>query len=797
MLTVDDAQWCDAASLRFLAYLVRRMDTLPVAVVASLRTGEQHEHEELVAELWLEPGSLVVRPRPLSEDATTSLVERRLGSRPAPLFVSACHRTTAGNPLLLGQLLTALADDGVRPDAAHADKVVAVGSRAVSSMVLLRLRRLPGDVVEVARAAAVLGDGASLPAVAAMSGLSEVRTAESLATLARLDIVRNEQPLAFAHPLVRDAVYRALPAADRELRHERAAAVLRESGASDEQVAAHLLLAPPRRDASVVALLATAARSAAERGAAESAVTYLRRALEEMPAEASRRDLLLQLGMLEAAVDGTAAVEHLAAAYNLHADPRARAEIAIVTAATHVFASPPGVATAFARNAEAALPEELVDQRQALIALQRISGFMHGLEDAWHTPAPHPRGDELGAQMLAATVALEALLDHLDRDTAVRMGRLALHGDRLIAVEDGLFWVNAAAVLTLCDDDLGDFWSRARTASHARGSLFAALSASLWEGFWQWRRGQLHEALACLRAALDHDRLWGGSRVGEPFARAFQIGCHLDRGDVAAARRTVDEFEDGPGFGEGGRLFLQARAQLLVAEGQCEQALETLDALDAAPMGLRITNPVWNPWRGIRAAALAGCGRLGEAMALVDEEVSLLRRWGAPSYLGRALCLRGELSAAAGVEDLRSAVDLLAGTNAAVDLAKARCALGSRPEVPDAEALPLLLEASRVAERHGALGVRDRARTALERRGQRLEPCADEGRPLTTTERRILDLSGAGLEPRDIAQRLFLTPGTVQTVLDEIGPDALAAPRSSVSQVGEATMGHGQGRRFP
>ena len=86
-------------------------------------------------------------------------------------------------------------------------------------MVLLRLRRLPEDVVEVARAAAVLGDGASLPVVAALAGLPEARTAEALAMLARAQIVSDEHPLVFVHPLVRDAVYhvaargRARPAA--------------------------------------------------------------------------------------------------------------------------------------------------------------------------------------------------------------------------------------------------------------------------------------------------------------------------------------------------------------------------------------------------------------------------------------------------------------------------------------------------------------------------------------------------------------------------------------------------------
>jgi DNA-binding NarL/FixJ family response regulator len=37
---------------------------------------------------------------------------------------------------------------------------------------------------------------------------------------------------------------------------------------------------------------------------------------------------------------------------------------------------------------------------------------------------------------------------------------------------------------------------------------------------------------------------------------------------------------------------------------------------------------------------------------------------------------------------------------------------------------------------------------------------------LTTTQRRILDLTASGLDVRQVAQQLFLTPGTVQAALD-------------------------------
>ncbi|WP_448613535.1 BTAD domain-containing putative transcriptional regulator [Modestobacter sp. URMC 112] len=780
LLAVDDVQWCDSASLRFLAYLVRRLDEVPVLVVATLRTGEAHEEEQLLAELALEPTAVVVRPQPLSPEATTDLVAGRLGRPVSPLFSLACQRTTAGNPLLLRQLLRALEGDRVRPDAAHADTVVAVGSRAVSSMVLMRLRRLPRDAPAVARAAAVLGDGARLPAVAALAGLPEDATAAALAVLARAEVVKDEQPLAFVHPLVREAVYRDLPAAERALWHEQAARLLRAGGASDEQVAAHLLLAPVRGDGEGTEVLRRAARTAAERGAPDSAVTYLRRALEELPPGAPRCDVLRELGMVESLVDGAASTEHLLQAYEGMADPRERADVAVAIARTQVFASPPGAATAFSRQAAEALPEELADHRQALLAIELVSGYMHALPpERWRRPLPEPDGEGHGAQMLAAALAYDVTIEGADRERAVRLARSALDGDRLWAVDHGLFWVIAAIIRMLADDDLGDFWARARAEAHARGSLFAVLSTNLWQGFWHWRRGELAEADSCLTSALEESRMWGGSGVPPPFAHAFLIGCSLDRGDLAAARATADAAGPGPGLGDGGRLLQHAVARVLTAEGEHERALAVLDAV---PTPIPVPNPVWNPWRSTAALALHGLGRTGEAIALVEEEARLLRRWGAPSPLGATVRLLGELRGPEGLADLREAVALLASTSAAVDLARARCTLGARPEVPDAEAVPLLVSAVEDAHARGALGIRERAREALRARGCPDAVRREDVRSPTVTERRIAELAAGGRSVREIAQQMFLTPGTVQAVLEAGSADGL---KSSSSRSGD------------
>ena len=60
----------------------------------------------------------------------------------------------------------------------------------------------------------------------------------------------------------------------------------------------------------------------------ESAVAYLRRALEEPPPDAERAEVLLELGSAEAHVSGVAAVEHLREAQALTTTRCGSAEIA-------------------------------------------------------------------------------------------------------------------------------------------------------------------------------------------------------------------------------------------------------------------------------------------------------------------------------------------------------------------------------------------------------------------------------------------------------------------------------------
>jgi predicted ATPase len=317
MLVVDDLHWCDRASLRFLAYLARRLEDLPIVLVASLRSSEPEADSAILQELTSEPHAQVLVPGPLTAAAVEEVVRDRLGASVEPAFAEACYSSTDGNPLLLNELLKALDADRVPPDGAHVDIVAELGPRAASRAVVLRLARLSADAVQVARAISALGDGAELPVVAELAELDEAALAAAIRELVRAEILRPEPPLGFVHPLVQAAVYHDLAPGERELYHERAATLLMGRGSATEQIAAHLLVMPARGEDWVVDLLRAAASAAVARGDLDSAISLLCRALDEPPEADLRLELLLELGQAEAMTSLPDAVGHLRSAYEL------------------------------------------------------------------------------------------------------------------------------------------------------------------------------------------------------------------------------------------------------------------------------------------------------------------------------------------------------------------------------------------------------------------------------------------------------------------------------------------------
>ena len=769
MLVVDDLHWCDRPSLRFLAYLSRRLEGLGGLLVAGLRSAEPGTDPVLLGEIASIPESLRVHPGPLSDDAVAEMVRVRLGAEPDPAFVVACRAATGGNPLLLRQLLSSLASDGVVPRARDVASVERVGPRAVARTVLVRLRRLSEPASTVAQAIAVLGTHAELPLVAALSGIDEVAVARATAALAQAEILRPDPPLGFVHPLVRDAVYHQLPPGERELLHAAAARLLIEARVAPEAVATHLLAAPHRGQPHVVELLREASRAALRKGAAESAVAYLGRALEEPPSEEEIPGILLELGLAETLISGVAAAAHLREAWPAVGDPAERARVAATLARTLLFTAPGPEAIEVAQAALGQTPEQLVDERQALRALELMAVFFGaGNEEAiWHLEGVEIVGDGPGAKMLAAIVAFCRALTGASAAQTVPMALAALADGVLIAADPGLFPVAAITVLMFADrDEAMSAWDELRERAHRGGSLLGILTVGLWRGVTLIARGDLREAEESLATAQEDFVSWGLVRSGETYGPAFLGAARLYRGDLAGARRLLDPSKTADNRVDADRHLRRFWCELLLAEGRHEQALAVAD--DLAERMVFIEHPAWAPWRSLKARALEGLGRNEEAIELVRVDVEHARRFGAPGNIGRAMCLLGRLERERGLDRLREAVAVLETSAAKLDLAIALFELGSalRRDRRPSDAREPLRRALELADRCGADGLVAQARTELYATGARPRSSALEGvGALTASERRVADLAVEGRSNKEIAQSLYVTPKTVEVHL--------------------------------
>ncbi|RPE37346.1 transcriptional regulator [Streptomyces sp. Ag109_O5-1] len=677
LLLVDDLEACDTASLRFLAHLLPRIQALPILVVTALRTGEPPAppgHEQVLADIAQDPTVVHIRPEALSAAGVAHLVRRQFGNLVHKEVVHACHRVSVGLPLLLAHMLGALetVEQVTEPRV-----VEEAGISAVSDLVLARLDRLPPAAGDVVRAIAVLDGGASLPAVAAFAELSERDVASATAVLVRAEVVRDQYPLAFVHPLAAEAVLRTVPQPELPALRERAAKILDGAGAAPEQIAAHLLLVPYRGDPWVVDVLRTAAARASARGANDAAATLLTRALLEPPTRDVRPAVLLELGRAEALVDGPAAARHLREAYE--SSPPALGAARLL-AQTLIYTGRPGEAAEFAARAAAEYPpatqataevtaevtsevtsDGTADERQGLLALARLGAFAHGLytvgTDGPDVPAPSPLGDGPGARMLAAEAAREATVQGLDRAAAIASARFALTERVLLHRGEILSWCTAGLVLHLAGEDVRLLWDETLTYAEQRGSLIGTLSAHLWKGFTQWRHGELVQARRSLGTALEQFGAWGVT-PGAPQCRAFLTGVLLDLGDTAGARACLERMRQRSAGAEGARLRAESEARVLIAEGRYGQALAALDGV--RQLQPEVVNPVW--WDGelLRIRALTGLGERGRAERLAREQLVMARRWGAPGTVGRVLRLLGETRGFDGAAELQEALALAA-----------------------------------------------------------------------------------------------------------------------------------------
>ncbi len=770
VVALDDAQWIDAPSTSALAFAVRRLDDLPVALLLAVRSADLEADLPALAAALPDERLRRARVGPLSLGALHSLIRQRLGlTFPRPVL-GRVHKTSGGNPFYALELARALGRRGGSADLGSELPV----PRSLRALVEERLAALPAETRELLVHAAALAQPSVLLLEAALDTDVEAQLRPAVeAQVVELDDTR----IAFAHPLLASVLLSALSAAERRRVHSRLAEVVQDP----EARARHLALAADQPDVAVADALDTAATLALSRGAPDAAAELLEQARHLTPADHTedRRRHAVR-----------------AAEFHLEAGEPTRAEELLEEA---IATSPSGPlrAEALLRLFWVRAQRDSMATVDVLIeALREAEGEVRlrsEIEDAlgWSS---HMAGD------------LEAAARHVRSSV-----------DLAESLGGGPFFARGLANLVLLE------FLRGRGVDRARLDQARALEATttglriIGQPSWvlallQVWTGELDAA----RTTLDtlHRRATEtGDEFAIPFILNFQSRLAWAEGDWTAADRLVDE-----AIGASLRntqepqraLALATKALVAAHRGRVDAAREIIDkglAL-AAQTGMRpaefelraisgflelsvrdfaAAEAQLGPLRRDLAAAgfgepaviafrfhqneieaLVGLGRLDEAAELVEELEERGRRLDRPWALatagrGRALLCnaRGDLQGAIAAAD--GAVRTHARLAEPFELARTLLALGivQRRLRRNRAARETLHSALGRFEALGAPLWADRARAELARVGGRV------GSPgtLTPAEGRIAALVAQGRSNKEVASELYLSVHTVEAAL--------------------------------
>ncbi|RSM77653.1 SARP family transcriptional regulator [Kibdelosporangium aridum] len=285
VLVLDDLQWADDASLLVWHRLVRLTRQLPLLLVGSARPlPRRAELDQLrsVVSTW---GGDLHLLEPLDEAGTAELAGRLIGAEPGPTLLGLTD-SAAGNPAFIREIVHALVRDKaitIADGIADVDDIDTEGlttaQPTLASVVTRRTGHLANLTKDALRWAALLGvefDLGDLATVMTRPASELIRAIEE-ATAA--GVLREAgQRFAFRHPLVRRALYEAMPEAVRVALHRQAAETLDEAGAQVSLVAAQLQGAGVPVDAWVTRWL-IANTNAVARRSPTSAAELLERAI--------------------------------------------------------------------------------------------------------------------------------------------------------------------------------------------------------------------------------------------------------------------------------------------------------------------------------------------------------------------------------------------------------------------------------------------------------------------------------------------------------------------------------------
>lgn len=764
VIGVDDAHLVDPQSWYSLLHLIRRTTSARVLVVFAASLHTPRVRCLFDAEVMRLSNSHRVTLPPLSRRGVAAALAQRLDPETATALAPGWHEVSGGNPLLV----MALVDDYLAAPAAESARGGAF-DRAVLSCVH---RGEPG-LLELARAIAMLGEAAAPSMLARMLGTSGVEIEQGLA---QLEAAGLRSPVRLCAQRLRTELLDGMPVEERQAAHRRAAELLHEAGAPAPLVAEHLAVAEEVA-AWAAEVLRTAATQLLNQGQADVAVGYLRLAYR---GQAGEPDRLLTLAALNRALwlTNPAATERslpeLAAAMLAGQLDHPNAEFVL---GQLLWQSQTGPAVDLLRFVEAN------DDGGRRSDGSGAAGLRHLLPYTCPGVAGNPARDGAPTAPLASTDALyvravEALGAVL---TGVQDGDVVADAEQVLrAMRQGESAAApiliALAVMFYADrPDKAISWCDSFPGFAADYGVVSGAVLKLLRGAIRYRHGELPEAQACAEEALAALSPVGwGTAVAAPLA--VLIGTATAMGSYDQARAYLKVPVPQAAFDTVcGPHYLSARGHLYLATGAFEAAVHDFRACGSLATGWGFDSPGFVSWRTDLAEAYLSLGQPGEARALVDEQLAMLRP-GPSRVRGLSLRMLAATQEPAlrvpilldAVDSLQFCGDRLNAAYAMADLSRCHKTLGERRL-----AGTIARRATQLAERCGAVAVQRSLAPLVAGLEPGPVPASLDIEPappavLSDAERKVAVLAASGHTNRQIANQLFITVSTVEQHLTRV-----------------------------
>jgi ATP/maltotriose-dependent transcriptional regulator MalT len=255
VLVIEDVHWADQATLDLLAFLARRIESLPVLLLLTHRDGDggAPSVDRVLGGVASLP---VLRQLPL-EPLSRAGVERLASD--TGIDGQELHRLTAGNPFYVHEVL----------DAGLSRIPV-----SVRDAVRAKVSQLDGRGRRALQVAAILGVRAEPWLLAAVAGEDILGIDDCL----RIGLLTKADGIAFGHELARMVVLEDVPVIHGIALHRRALATLEQAGAGDAARLAYHAEGAAERDA-VLRHASAAGHRALAAGSHREAIAQFERAL--------------------------------------------------------------------------------------------------------------------------------------------------------------------------------------------------------------------------------------------------------------------------------------------------------------------------------------------------------------------------------------------------------------------------------------------------------------------------------------------------------------------------------------